>query len=255
MHAALGPHEVHIWFRTTGSAGTADVQAARATLSAGERQRADRFHFSDDCRDYTLAHDLLRRTLSTYRSVEPDGWHFQADAAGKPFLADDPRLSFNLSHTRHLVACAIAAGPPVGIDVERAARMLDAGAIARRYFSADESASLARCRDKDHTMRFVELWTLKEAFVKAVGAGLTMPLDSMSFALDEGGIVFEPPPGYAASEWHFALFEPSGEARLAVAVRAALAPSFVAREIASGGLASAAALHPARWTRTRIAVP
>jgi phosphopantetheine--protein transferase-like protein len=256
MHAALGPGEVHVWFRTTGSTGAADVQAARATLSGAERQRADRFHFTEDCRDYTLAHDLLRRALSTYRPVAPDGWRFQADGAGKPFLADDPKLSFNLSHTRQLVACAIAAGPPVGIDVERAVRVLDAAAIAGRYFSSDESAALARCGDEDRTMRFVELWTLKEAFVKAVGAGLAMPLDAMSFALDQGQIVFEPPPGYAASEWHFALFAPSGEGRMAVAVRAAFAPSFIAREISSGRLASGAAeLHPARLTRTRIAVP
>jgi 4'-phosphopantetheinyl transferase len=250
MHAALEPQEVHIWFRSTGSAGDTDVQAARATLSADERLRADRFHFSEDRRDYTLAHDLVRRRLSAYGAVEPAAWQFLADADGKPFLADGAGLSFNLSHTRGLVACAIAAGPTVGIDVERAARMLDAGAIAERYFSPVECAWLARGAGEDHRVRFLELWTLKEAFVKAVGAGLAMPLNAMSFGLDRPGfIVFQPPPGYVASEWHFALFEPETGVRMAAAVREAAAPSFVARETRAGEPAvNARSLTPLRLT-------
>jgi 4'-phosphopantetheinyl transferase len=234
MPAVLDPHEVHIWFRRTEPATAATIEAARATLSAGERLRADRFMFAEDRRDFTLAHDLLRRCLSAYRPVEPDEWDFLADAAGKPYLRGDPTLSFNLSHTRQLVACAIAAGSPVGIDVERAARLVDAGAIAGRYFSPLEVASLARCRDEAHKLRFLELWTLKESFVKAVGVGLTMPLDSYSFALDEErAVVFEPPPGYSVAEWHFALFDPEGSARMAVAIQAPASPRFVAREIAA----------------------
>ena len=250
MHSPLDPHEVHIWFRNTESATAATVEAARVTLSAGERLRADRFHFAEDCRDYTLAHDLLRRCLSTYRPVEPDAWDFQTDAAGKPSLRSDPTLSFNLSHTRPLVACAIAAGTPVGIDVERTTRLVDAGELAERYFSPFEVASLARCAESAVRPRFLELWTLKEAFVKAVGVGLTMSLDSMSFALDDDhGIVFQPPPGYTASEWHFALFEPAACARMAVAIQAAVPPRFVAREAAAGGPAlGAGELSPSRRT-------
>lgn len=250
MISALDPHEVHIWFRSTESATAATVEAARVTLSADERLRADRFHFAEDCRDYTLAHDLLRRCLSSYRPVEPDAWDFQTDAAGKPFLRSDSTLSFNLSHTRQLVACAIAAGDAVGIDAERTARMLDAGAIAERYFSPFEAASLARCRDDALRVRFLELWTLKEAFAKAVGVGLTLPLDSMSFALDEAGaIVFQPPPGFTASEWHFALFEPAGCARMAVAVQAATRPRFIAREIVAAEPAlDVRELRPSRVT-------
>ena len=250
MHSPLDPHDVHIWFRRTESATAATVEAARATLSAGERLRADRFVFAEDRRDFTLAHDLLRRCLSAYRPVEPGAWDFQADAAGKPYLGSDPTLSFNLSHTRQLVACAIAAGAPVGIDVERAARLADAGAIAGRYFSTFEVASLARCRDDAHKLRFLELWTLKESFVKAVGVGLTMPLDSMSFGLDdEHAVVFQPPAGYTASEWHFALFEPPGSARMAVAIQAPAPPRIVAREAASGGPdLGAGELSPLRLT-------
>jgi 4'-phosphopantetheinyl transferase len=250
MPAALDPHEVHIWFQRTESATAATVEAARATLSADELRRADRFFFAEDRRDFTLAHDLLRRSLSTYRPVEPGAWDFQSDAAGKPFLPGDPALSFNLSHTRQLVACAIAAGTPVGIDVERAARLVDAGAIASRYFSPFEVASLERCRGDAHKLRFLELWTLKESFVKAVGVGLTMPLHSMTFALDdEHAVVFHPPPGYRQAEWHFALFEPGGAARMAVAIQAPAPPRFVAREAAGGGPAfDARELSPSRLT-------
>jgi 4'-phosphopantetheinyl transferase len=250
MHSPLDPHDVHIWFRSTESATAASVEAARVTLSADERLRADRFHFADDCRDYTLAHDLLRRCLSAYRPVEPDAWDFETDAAGKPSLRTDPTLSFNLSHTRRLVACAIAAGTPVGIDVERTTRLLDAGELAERYFSPFEVASLARCTEDAVRPRFLELWTLKEAFVKAVGAGLTMSLDSMSFALDDdNGIVFQPPAGFAASEWHFALYEPAECARMAVAIRASVPPGFIAREVPAGRPApGAGGLPPSRRT-------
>ena len=171
----------------------------------------------------------------------------------------DPTLSFNLSHTRQLVACAIAAGAPVGIDVERAARLADAGAIAGRYFSPFEVASLARCRDDAHKLRFLELWTLKESFVKAVGVGLTMPLDSMSFGLDESTpSVFQPPAGYTASEWHFALFEPPGSARMAVAIQAPAPPrirrtrSRLGRAGPRRGRAFPVASHVAQAFRPRL---
>jgi 4'-phosphopantetheinyl transferase len=228
MLSVLAPLEVHIWYRHTESATSVAVEAARATLSTDERARADRFHFDQDRRDYTLAHDLLRRCLSKYRPVAPTAWAFQTDAAGKPFLPSDSTLSFNLSHTRELVACAIASGMPVGIDAERTGRILDAAALAERYFSPCETASLARGGADALGLRFLELWTLKEAFAKAVGAGLTLPLNSMSFGLDqEDMITFEPPASFVASEWHFALFELAACARIAVAVQAASPPRFV----------------------------
>jgi 4'-phosphopantetheinyl transferase len=246
MISGPDPREVHIWFRDTVPATPEMVEAARATLSAEERVRADRFIFAKDRHEYTLAHDLLRRCLSMYRHVEPSAWEFETAPDGKPFLPGDRSLAFNLSHTRGLVACAIGTGMPVGVDAEGATRVSDAGAIAERYFSLSEVASLGRRRDAAHKLRFLELWTLKEAFIKAVGVGLSQPLDSMSFALDdEGAIAFEPPPGFAASEWHFAMFEVAGSLRIAVAAQAATPPRFIARASGPGGPAFDVSAVPA----------
>jgi 4'-phosphopantetheinyl transferase len=218
-------------------------------LSPDERARADRFLFAEDRRDYTLAHDLLRRCLSIYRPAEPSAWEFDIEPSGKPVLRGDHAISFNLSHTRGLVACAIGAGIPIGVDAEGAGRVVDAGAIATRYFSPSEVAALAQFGDPTHRLRFLDLWTLKEAFIKAVGIGLSQPLHSMSFGLDDGTIAFEPPPGFAAAEWHFALFEPPGPGRIAVAAQAATRPRFIARESTPGGPASdAGELAPLRIT-------
>jgi 4'-phosphopantetheinyl transferase len=231
MPSGPDPHEVHIWFLPTAAADAECVEQARRSLSASERAQADRFHFAEDRRDYTLAHDLLRRCLSRYDNLEPAAWKFQSEAGGKPFLPDHPALSFNLSHTRGLVACAVARSLQIGIDVEIADRVIDAAAIAERFFSPTERAPLARLRDPAHRLRFLELWTLKESFIKAVGVGLAQPLDSMSFRLDAGAaIVFEPPPDFTASEWHFALFEAPGSARMAAGVRAPARPRFIARQ-------------------------
>jgi 4'-phosphopantetheinyl transferase len=251
MSSGPAPHEVHVFFRDTASATAPVVQAARDTLSADERARADRFHFTEDRRDYTLAHDLLRRCLSHYRPVAPVAWEFHTEPAGKPFLAGNGSLSFNLSHTRGLVACAIGPGMAIGVDVEEAARVIDAAAIAERYFSPSEVASLTRCAGPAHRLRFLELWTLKESFIKAVGIGLSQPLNSMSFGLEEeGAIAFEPPAGFTPSEWHFALYEPPGSARIAVAAHASAAPTFVTRGSCPGGPATAAReLRPSRVTR------
>lgn len=233
MPSGPDTREVHVWFRHTESATADAVEAARATLSPDERRQADQFRFAEDRRDYTLAHDLLRRCLSNYRAIEPSAWDFQRDAFGKPFLRSDSRLSFNLSHTRHLVACVVGAGMPVGIDAERTSRTLDTEALVGRYFSSCEAAALARCSESARSASFLELWTLKEAFLKAIGLGLSLPLDAMSFAFDDGGAIeFQAPPGFDSSEWQFALFEPRRGVRIAVAVRASTTSRFAARELA-----------------------
>jgi 4'-phosphopantetheinyl transferase len=187
--------------------------------------------------------------------VSPSAWDFGIEAAGKPFL-HDAGLSFNLSHTRGLVGCAIGEGAPLGLDVESTNRLLDMESIAG-CFSPGETAALDRCDDDTRRLRLLELWTLKESFVKALGTGLAMPLDSMSFELDrQGSIVFEPPPGVAAREWHFALFEPAPDARMAVAVRAPHPPVVIARGVSPTDVdVTSIPLPPMRLTATLTTRP
>jgi len=217
--AGAGCPDVEIAYRATEGIAREQLIEAEATLSSEERRQRDRLRAAEDRRDYAAAHDLLRRSLSRHAGVAPDGWRFAKGANGKPYVDGPPALSFNLSHTRGLVACGVGFDLPIGIDVERTDRPVDIEAIAGRCFSRAEIRAIVSRRD-DARASFFELWTLKEAFIKAIGVGLAQPLNTMSFALDEeGSIIFDPPDGFSAADWRFALFAPSPNTRLAVAVR------------------------------------
>lgn len=109
------------------------------------------------------------------------------------------------------MACAVARGVDVGLDVELIDRAVGERGISMRYFTQAENAFIHACPDGERPARFVELWTLKEAYIKAVGRG---------FAHDGAGdLVLDPPPGESADEWTFALFAPAPRARMAVAIR------------------------------------
>jgi 4'-phosphopantetheinyl transferase len=211
------------------------------TLSSEERAICNRFYFAEDGHDYANAHDLLRTALSQVAPVEPSQWRFERIGHGKPVIlpsgADgrnggDPP-SFNLSHTRGLVACAIAQRIVVGVDIERTDRVQDVLELAERFFSPLEIATIRdRPDDAARALAFVELWTLKEAFIKAIGVGLSQPLSSMTFVLSGCDLIeFTAPAGFDPRIWHFALFEPIPRVRLAVAACHPAPPRFVARSI------------------------
>lgn len=219
----LGPHDVHVWYRTTGGADTLDARETDLSdLSSDERARCARFAFARDRRDFAAAHVLIRTHLSHYADVAPAAWTFDALPDGKPFIvcsSGEPTLTFNLSHTHGFVACAIAGGGEVGIDVESFDRALDGREIAARYFSKAESDWLDACEARERAIRFIELWTLKEAYIKAIGRGLSHPLNAFGFAFEgKHHIRFSPPPDAEASAWTFTLFAPSPRYRMAVAV-------------------------------------
>jgi 4'-phosphopantetheinyl transferase len=193
-------------------------------LSPDELIQCDRFHFAPDRHDYANAHDLLRTTLSRYGPMSPQAWRFQATPHGKPVIVPESAgvtpLAFNLSHTRQIVACVVSRGTVVGIDIERADRLRDAMTIAARFFSPREVAGLRRraCAN-DRARRFIELWTLKEAFIKATGKGLSQRLDAFTFDLDEEhAIHFTPPPGIASATWEFSQYELTRDVMAAIAV-------------------------------------
>jgi 4'-phosphopantetheinyl transferase len=237
----LPPGDVHIWYRVTEALDDTAVQAEVAQLSPDERARAQRFVFPRDRRDFAAAHALLRRVLSTYDDVPPDAWTFVAEANGKPSLAPEHggTLAFNLSHTHGLVACAVTRDAHVGVDVECVERVGDGRDIAARYFAARELSQLDACAEDRRAARFIELWTLKEAYLKAIGSGLGQPLNTFAFTFDDpGGIRFSAPPDAAPAAWTFALFAPSPRHRLALAARSdGAAPGRLVARAAGGEIA------------------
>ena len=194
-----------------------------ACLSADERERGARLVFPDDRRDFLAAHVLLRRVLSAHVPRDPASWSFVSRPSGKPHLAGrlSDSLTFNLSHTRGLGACAVAHGEDVGIDAEAIAAAPDLLDLARAHFAPQEVAELERLAPADRAERFTAMWTLKEAYLKATGSGISRGLDEVSISLagglplvrlgaDERG---------RAEDWHFVLLDVPGY-RVAVAVHA-----------------------------------
>jgi 4'-phosphopantetheinyl transferase len=218
----LDPQDVHVHYSLIGEVDAEARDAAMQTLSSTERDRAHRFVFERDRLQFIVAHGLLRRALSTYAAVEPKAWRFVANQFGKPALADDfasTNIAFNLTHTDGMAACVITRGDDVGIDVEATDRRTQPLDLATRYFSPFEVADLHACPESERQVRFIEIWTLKEAYVKAVGMGLSHSLQTFSFRFDgESSICFESSTP-SESSWGFRLFAPSGRHRLAVAVR------------------------------------
>jgi len=218
-------HDVHVWFRVTDALDQAAIAAAASVLSDEEREQYRRFHFPLDARDYAAAHALLRHTLSLGGDRTAAEWRFEKTHAGKPLLIGDSadRASFSLSHTRGMVACAVTSGAEVGIDVECIDRDVDGDEIAARFFAPVEAAQLMDVRGDARRDRFFDLWTLKEALVKALGRGMAVSLRSLVFTVSADGDIRLDAPDVDPDAWRFALFAPSPGHRLAVAV--ARAPS------------------------------
>jgi 4'-phosphopantetheinyl transferase len=222
VFTTLAPGEVHVWYRSTEELDEAEIEAALALLSPDERSRHARFRFVRNQRDYAAAHALLRTSLSRYADVAPREWTFRELEHGKPaFLAGSRAtdLAFNLTHTDGLVACAITSGADIGVDVESLDRSVGEG-VARRFFSDRENLGLKRLPSIARARRFVDLWTLKESYLKATGQGISHDLAAIVFEIDDQGtIAFRPASDIDPSAWHFELFRLADRYRLAVAVQ------------------------------------
>lgn len=189
----MGAFKLDIWlldYRPLAS--TAWRQALRELIDDEEACQSERFHFADDRLRYLATRALVRSTLSHYAPIAPADWHFTRNAHGRPVIAAHhdaaSHLRFSVSHTRGLIALAIGEHCELGVDAESLARPphLD---VAGRFFAHDEARALARTPSARQAQRFYEYWTLKEAYVKAHGLGLSMPLDSFSFGdLESAGL-------------------------------------------------------------------
>jgi len=198
-------------------------EACLATLAAEERERAARFVRARDRNQFILARGLVRTALSRLTTtVQPVDWRFVADSFGRPVLAGPMagKLHFSLSHTDGCVACVVSTSRFVGVDVEATDRPCSHLEIAEHAFSAAEIADLRASSGSAAISRFFDYWTLKEAYVKARGMGLRLPLDrfSMQVKSDQDiGITFSSEHDDDPRRWSFMLSSPARRIRLALA--------------------------------------
>ncbi|MDE3153856.1 MAG: 4'-phosphopantetheinyl transferase superfamily protein [Acidobacteriota bacterium] len=224
--ARLADDDVHIWcLRQDHPIDPQALAVCEALLSPGERARRDRFVFPRHQRQFLLAHALVRATLSHYTGVAPARWTFAENQYGRPEPATPDvalPIRFNLSHTDGLIACAVTLGRDIGVDVEDVTRQAAGLDIAERYFAPAEVADLARVPEADRARTFFDYWTLKEAYIKARGMGLALPLRAFAFRLAPGAppaIAFTPELDDDPATWQFRLLRPTATHRLALAVR------------------------------------
>jgi 4'-phosphopantetheinyl transferase len=222
MACGLKPNEIAVWWMELQAPSRAAVAQWRACLDENERAQADRFYFDEDRATYAAAHWLVRTALAAVGDLPAAEWRFIVEKRGKPRIDPDlgrSDLRFNLSHTKGLVACAVAVGCEIGVDVETLTRNSADVAIAERYFSPREVAILRDVPADRQRETFFRFWTLKEAFIKATGEGLSRGLASFSFALDPLAIAFHPEDPPESAAWTFVERRPTPRHVLAIALR------------------------------------
>lgn len=185
----LGARDVIVFFGRPDNLADAGVRSrALDVLAPDDRRHVERFRFERD-RELALAsRSLQRRALSACADLPPRAWRFVAGPHGRPEIEAPsiaPRLRFNVANTRGLVACAVTVDRDVGLDVEPW-RDDAPDDLVQQCFALAEREALVALPVASRPRRFVELWTLKEAYIKARGLGLELPLEQITFTLDDG---------------------------------------------------------------------
>jgi 4'-phosphopantetheinyl transferase len=215
---------VHVWYvladRVTDPAVLSQYDRF---MSDDERKRRDRFVFAKDRHAFVVARGLVRSVLSRYARVAPDACVFSFNQYGKPSLRSAPTeaaLEFNISHTHGVAAIAVTVGREIGIDVEDVTRTTIEVDVFQT-FSPSEITALQAIPEAERPCRFFDYWTLKEAYIKARGMGLSLPLDgfSMHVSGSEATIQFASVIPDDPSTWQFVLSNPTPSHRMALAIR------------------------------------
>jgi len=179
---SLDATEVHLWQAVLDDRPAAIFESF---LAPDELARANRFHFEKDRNHFVVARGLLRNLLAAYLGIDSSKLHFSYAAKGKPFLSSEShaQISFNVSHSHGRAAFVFSRGREVGVDLEYVKDDFEAELIANRFFSQAEVLALRTVPAELRKQAFFNCWTRKEAYIKALGEGLSMPLDQFDVSL------------------------------------------------------------------------
>lgn len=174
----LTDNDIHLWMVNPKQIKA--TPALRRMLCTKERDKVDRYRLPASQHSALITRAFIRLLLSKYAPLAPDEWQFSISELGKPEIKNPPlALRFNLSHNDHIIICAICLDKDIGCDIEDLTRKVSINAIAKRFFSKQEALLI-----KKTPRRFFEYWTLKEAFVKATGLGISQGLETFSFVIN-----------------------------------------------------------------------
>jgi 4'-phosphopantetheinyl transferase len=211
MQFALHSDDIHVWLIPLPECGPV-MPGLTECLSADEAARAARFLFDRDRARFIVAHAALRDILSRYTQESAAALAISIAGNGKPYLTSHAGLRFNLSHSGRYGMLAVARGREVGVDIERIRGERPTRDIAERFFAPAEVSALLRESQEQQTAAFFAIWARKEAYIKARGEGLAIPLDSFEVSLGPEAVLLQAedrerwsmcaldaPPGYAAA--------------------------------------------------------
>jgi 4'-phosphopantetheinyl transferase len=203
-HPGLTDGELHVWLVELDRPGD-ELSALADLLSADERERAGRFHFERDKQHFTAGRGILRTVLGRYLSLAPTEFAFAYGLRGKPGLPGTA-LHFNLAHSGGLAVIAVARGSAVGIDVEQIRVVPSWDSVMNSFFSAAEREAIQSIPSVDRLFAFFTCWTRKEAYLKATGDGIGVPLDRFEVSVIPGSqprLLHVKDAPEEASRWHF----------------------------------------------------
>lgn len=182
----LTGRDIHVWPVRINGAGSV-VTRFESFLTQEETARANAFRFEHLRRSFVLTRGALRLLLGRYLGIAPEQILVQQGPKGKPSLATPdaalPAFQFNVSHSGELALFAFTLGCEIGIDIERIRPLTDLALVANRFFCREESEELLSLPAGEREEAFYLCWTRKEAYVKAVGDGLSIPLNSFRVTL------------------------------------------------------------------------
>ena len=219
----LSADRIDVW-RANLNASTTELKQYYNLLSADEHKRAERFHFDQDRHRYIIRRSILRSLIASYLETDPVTIEFSYNEYGKPSIGNNMAepIQFNLSLSNDLALFAFSQQQDIGIDIEKNDIRVVNEKIVQRYFSESESKTLLALPQHQQIFAFYNAWTRKEAWVKARGMGLSIPLDSFTVSLspdEPAKLIAVASDSTSANDWSMVALTPAPDYTAALAVR------------------------------------
>ena len=184
---ALASDNIDLWAINPAQLSIDSVSALRSLLTPDESKQLLQYKNQAAQHTYLITRSICRLILTQYVNSEPHSLSFVRDQHGKPELVHNKHnIRFNLSHNNQVIIMVVCVNDDIGCDIEDPKRKVSIEPITRRYFSKQEHIDIAHLKGEQQQQRFFQFWTLKEAFVKATGRGISLGLDTFQFQLTTG---------------------------------------------------------------------